>query len=62
VANGAESKSGTIFARVEFADASYAQFHGRWDTDAFVGTWSNGNDSATIRVARNGVLLSSTKL
>lgn len=67
VANGAESKSGTIFARVEFADtsyahAAYAQFHGRWDTDAFTGTWSNGVDSATIRVSRSGVVLSSTKL
>jgi hypothetical protein len=67
VANGSESKSGTIFARVEFADtsyahAAYAQFHGRWDATVFVGTWSNGEDSATIRVSRNGVVLSSTKL
>lgn len=62
VANGTESKSGTIFARVELADNSYGQFHGRWNANAFVGTWSNGKDSATVVVSRQGVVLTSTKL
>lgn len=67
VANGSESKSGTLFARVEFADttfshAPYAQFHGRWDSHAFTGVWSNGKDSAMVVVSRNGTVQSLTKL
>lgn len=62
VANGGESKSGTIFARVEFADATVAQFHGRWDAKFFKGVWSNGIDSIRVVVSRNGVVDSSTTL
>ncbi len=62
VANGAEVNAGTLFARVEFADLSYAQFHGRWSANAFVGTWSNGKDSATVVVSRSGTVQSSTPL
>lgn len=62
VANGSESKSGTVFAHVDFADGSYAQFHGRWSTSLFSGTWSNGTDSATVVVKRDGTVVSMTKL
>jgi len=62
VANGSESKSGSVFAHVDFSDGTYAQFHGRWNALYFTGTWSNGTDSATVVVARNGAVQSMTKL
>jgi|GEM_PF-1394562 len=62
VANGSESKSGSVFAHVDFSDGTYAQFHGRWNALSFTGTWSNGTDSATVVVARDGTVQSMTKL
>jgi hypothetical protein len=62
VANGAESKSGSVYSKVEFADGSYAQFHGKWNSNVFEGTWSNGKDSAKVVVSRTGEVKSSTKL
>jgi hypothetical protein len=62
VANGSESKSGSIYAHVDFADGGYAQFHGKWSEQLFTGTWSNGKDSATVVVKRDGTVQSMTKL
>jgi hypothetical protein len=62
VASGAQPTSGTLFARVDFADKTYVQFHGHLSQGIFSGTYSNGTDSATVVVARNGTVQSSTKL
>jgi len=62
VANGAESQAGSVQAKVEYADGSFGQFHGRWNLQLFTGTWSNGTDSFTVVVRRDGTVQSATKL
>lgn len=59
---GGESKSGSVQARIDFADGTFGQFHGRWDARFFAGTWSNGVDSFSVVVRRDGVLRECTRL
>ncbi len=62
VPNGGESRSGSVFARIEFSNGKYGQFQGKWNAQFFAGTWSNGLDSFTVVVRRDGSVQSATKL
>jgi hypothetical protein len=62
VASGTQPTSGTLFVHVDFADNTYVQFHGHLSQGTFAGTFSNGTDSATVVVNRDGTVQSTSKL
>ncbi len=61
VANGSESKSGTLYAEVDRADGTYVKFTGTWGGGVFTGTYTTPTATGTIVVARDGSVVSTGK-
>lgn len=54
VADGQEPTSGSIRARIDFADGAFLEFSGTWNATEFTGVWTNGKRQEPIRFDRRG--------
>lgn len=62
VANGQDAKSGTLHARVEFANGTWIEFRGTWTAGVFSGTARTPSDSSRVVVGRDGTIESANPL